>query len=107
MYLVQASYRGEGVEGLCKDGGSWRRAAVAQACERAGGRLEAFYFAFGEHDVVAIMDLPNNVTTAGLAQILAEGKVDLTTTVLVAPEDIDEAAKAKEREQTSSAAFPG
>ncbi len=97
MYLVQASYRGEGVEGLRREGGTGRRDAVAQACARMGGRLDAFYFSFGEHDVVAIVDLPNSVTASELALIMAGDAVDHTTTVLVAPEAIDEAASARSR----------
>ncbi|MGA8295653.1 MAG: GYD domain-containing protein, partial [Acidimicrobiales bacterium] len=64
-YLVQASYVGDGVQGLRKEGGSARRAAVEKACVSVGGTLESFYFAFGETDVVAIIDVPDNITAAG------------------------------------------
>ena len=53
-YLWQASYSVDGTKGLIKEGGSKRRAAVQQAVEKAGGKLLAFYFAFGESDVVGI-----------------------------------------------------
>ena len=36
--------------GLIKDGGSKRRAAVETLVKGLGGRLEAFYFAYGEAD---------------------------------------------------------
>jgi uncharacterized protein with GYD domain len=93
-YLVQASYIGDGVQGLRKEGGSARRAVLEQACASVGGALESFYFAFGEVDVVTIVDLPDNITAAGVALLVAAtGKIDIKTTVLLSPEDIDAAVK--------------
>jgi len=93
-YLVQASYIADGVEGLRKEGGSARRDAIARACASVGGSLDAFYFAFGESDVVTILDLPDNATAAGVALLVgASGRVDIKTTVLLTPEEIDAAAK--------------
>ena len=43
-YLVQASYIGDGVQGLRKEGGSARRAVVEKACSSVGGKLDAFYY---------------------------------------------------------------
>src|SRR5579872_5371043 len=49
-YLVQASYVGDGVQGLRKEGGSTRPAVLEKACASVGGKLDAFYFAFGDTD---------------------------------------------------------
>ncbi|HXW38384.1 MAG TPA: GYD domain-containing protein, partial [Acidimicrobiales bacterium] len=57
-YLIQGTYLGGGVQGLRKEGGSARRAAIERALASVGGQVEAFYFAFGEPDVLAIIDLP-------------------------------------------------
>lgn len=93
-YLVQASYVGDGVQGLRREGGSARRDAVEKACASVGGKLDVFYYAFGDTDVVAIMDLPDNTTAAGVALLVAaSGKIDIKTTVLLTPEEIDAAAK--------------
>ena len=93
-YLVQASYIGAGVQGLRKEGGTARRAVVEKACSSVGGKLDAFYYAFGESDVVTIMDLPDNVTAAGVALLVAaSGTIDIKTTVLLTPEEIDAAVK--------------
>lgn len=93
-YLVEASYIGDGVQALRQEGGSARRAAVERACASVGGALDAFYYAFGESDVVAIMDLPDNATAAGVALLVAaSGKVNIKTTVLLTPEEVDVAAK--------------
>ena len=93
-YLVQASYTSEGVKGVSKEGGSSRRAAVEKLAESLGGKVEAFYFAFGDTDVFVIADLPDNVSAAavGLATN-ASGTVNVKTTVLLTPEEIDAAAK--------------
>lgn len=93
-YLVQACYVGDGVQGLRNEGGSARRDAVARACSSVGGTLESLYYAFGDTDLIAIMDLPDNVTAAGVALLTAaSGKVEIKTTVLLAPEEIDAAAR--------------
>ena len=38
-YMVQASYVGEGLKGLLKEGGSKRRDTVAQVIEAMGGKF--------------------------------------------------------------------
>jgi uncharacterized protein with GYD domain len=43
-YLIEASYAGEGVKGLLRDGGSKRREAVEQAMKSMGGKVEAMYY---------------------------------------------------------------
>lgn len=93
-YLFQASYVGEGLKGLLKEGGSKRRETVEQTIKGMGGTLEGFYYAFGEDDVFAIADLPDNISTAALALLInASGAVKLKTTVLLTPEEIDQATK--------------
>ncbi|HZD65822.1 MAG TPA: GYD domain-containing protein [Acidimicrobiales bacterium] len=91
-YLIEASYVGEGIAGLRKDGGSGRRNAVEEATRAAGGQLEAIYFAFGETDVFIIIDLPGNVNAAGLSLLVASsGLVKPKTVVLLTPEEMDAA----------------
>ena len=93
-YLFTGSYTAEGLKGLLKEGGSGRRKAVEDAVKHMGGRLEAYYFAFGESDVVTIVDVPDNVTAAALAiGIAATGTVGTRTTVLLTPEEVDQATK--------------
>jgi uncharacterized protein with GYD domain len=93
-YLVQASYTSEGVKGLHKEGGSSRRAAIEKLLGSLGGKLEAFYFAFGDTDVYLIVDLPDHVSAAAVGLVTnASGTVNVKTTVLLTPEEIDAAAK--------------
>lgn len=93
-YLIQASYTAEGVKGLAKDGGSRRRAAAEEAIRSLGGKLEAFYYAFGETDVFVIVDLPDNSSAAAAFLALSgSGAVHAKTTVLFTPEEMDKATK--------------
>ncbi len=93
-YLVEASYTPEGVEGVRTQGGTSRRDAVAKTIESLGGELESFYFGFGDHDALVVADLPDNEAAAAIAlTVNASGGASVHTTVLLTPEQVDEAAK--------------
>jgi uncharacterized protein with GYD domain len=93
-YLIQASYTVDGIQGLLKDGGSKRKAAAEQAIKGLGGNIEAFYFAFGDADAVVIADAPDNQTAAAVSlAVTASGAVRTKITVLLTPEEMDQAAK--------------
>ena len=93
-YLVQASYVGEGLKGLIKEGGSSRRDTVAKVIEGLGGKLETFYYAFGDFDVLGIADMPDSVSALAFSRAVnASGGINAKTIVLVTPEEIDDATK--------------
>ena len=93
-YLVQASYTTEGTKGLLKDGGTKRRAAVEALMKELGGKVEAFYFAFGDTDAFVIIDAPDNITVAAVSlAVNASGAASSRTTSLLTPEEIDQATK--------------
>ena len=93
-YMIQASYTAEGTKGVLKDGGSGRRAAAEQLIKSVDGRMEAFYFAFGEEDAYVIADIPGNAGAAAVALAVASsGLVRIKTTVLLTPEEMDQATK--------------
>lgn len=93
-FLIQASYTTEGAKGLLEEGGSKRRAVVEELAKASGGTLEGFYFAFGHTDAFAIVDGIDNQAAAAMAlRINASGAVRLITTVLMTPEDVDEACR--------------
>ena len=93
-FLIEANYVGEGVKGLLKDGGTSRRAAVEKLLASVGGKVESFYYAFGDTDAYVTVDVPDNVTAAAVAlTVVASGAVNLKTTVLMTPEEIDQATK--------------
>jgi uncharacterized protein with GYD domain len=93
-YLIQGSYSQQGLKGMLKEGGSKRREAAELLIKETGGRLEAYYYAFGSDDFVIIAELPSNVDAAALSfAVNASGTVQSRITVLITPEEADEAAK--------------
>jgi uncharacterized protein with GYD domain len=93
-YLFEASYTREGVKGVQSAGGTSRRDSVAKAVESLGGRMECFFFAFGDRDVYTIVDLPDNESATAVAlTVNSSGAVTVRTTVLLTPEEVDAAAK--------------
>ncbi len=95
-YLVTVSYTAEGAQGLRKDGGTKRRDVATRAVEGLGGKVEAFYFSFGQYDAVVIAEFPDNATAAALSlAIAATGSVRLVTTPLLTAEEMDHASQKK------------
>jgi len=93
-YLIQANYVGEGLKGLLKEGGSSRRAAIEKLFESVGGKVEAFYYAFGDTDLFIVADVPDNVSAAALSlTVNATGAATTKVTVLLTAEEMDAAAK--------------
>ena len=93
-YLIQASYTTQGISGLVKNPED-RAVALRPLVEGIGGKIESLYFAFGESDVVVIVELPDNVTMAALSMAVgASGAVtNLKTTVLMPMSEGVEAAR--------------
>ena len=93
-YLVEARYTAEGAKGLAREGGTGRRAAAAKAVEGLGGKVESFYYAFGDVDAYAIFDVPDNVSAAALSLAVGQsGGINTKTVVLITPEEMDQAGK--------------
>lgn len=93
-YLIEASYTADGLKGVLAKGGSSRRDVVQTMASELGGSLESFYFAFGDADAYVTLDMPDNVSVAAATMtVSATGAATAKTTVLLTPEEIDEAAK--------------
>ncbi len=93
-YLIQGNYTADSLNGLLKEGGSSRRAAVEALLASVGGKVEASYFAFGKTDIFVIVEVPDNVTAAALSLFVnAAGAVAIKVTPLLTAEEIDAAAK--------------
>jgi len=107
-YLVQVAYSPEGWEALVKEPQD-RIEAVRPAVERLGGKINDAYFSFGDHDVVIIAELPDNVSAAAIAIAFAGGgacKAVHTTPLLTSAEAVEAMKKANQsgyRSATSSA----
>lgn len=65
--LFRTSLPAEGVAGVPKEGGTAGQNVVGDAITKLGGNMEAFYFAFGDEDVVVVAELPDDETAAASA----------------------------------------
>lgn len=91
-YMFRTRYTQSGLQGLLREGGTGRREALRQTVEGMGGKLEGFYYAMGDDDLILIAEIPDEVTAAAIAlNIAAAGALEVSTTVLLSPETIDEA----------------
>ena len=92
-YLVQVSYTAEGAKGVLAGGGSARVKAASDAVAQFGGKIEAFYFCFGADDAAIIVDVPDPAAMAAVSlAVTASGTIKTRATVLLTPEQIDDAA---------------
>ena len=90
-YLVQLAYTPEAWAAQLRNPQN-RVEAVRPALERVGGRVEAAYFAFGEYDVVLIVEAPDNAAAAGFMLAVAAGgamKASKTTPLLTVDEGLE------------------
>ena len=71
-YLFQLAYTGE-AWGAQIGNPQNRLEAVRPAVEGLGGRIESFYLAFGEYDVVAIAESPDNISVAAFSVAASAG----------------------------------
>jgi uncharacterized protein with GYD domain len=93
-YLLEVNYTLDGVKGLSAEGGSARVAAATELVESLGGKIESFYFAFGDTDVYVIVDMPDDVSAASAAlTVSGGGGATARTVVLLTAADLDAATK--------------
>jgi uncharacterized protein with GYD domain len=93
-YLVQLAYTAEAWAAMATRPQN-RLEAVQAVAERLGGRILQKWMAFGEHDVIAILEMPDNVSAAAFSiAVSAGGAVKaFKTTPLLGMEDSVEAMK--------------
>ena len=93
-YMISANYTAQGMEGIRSAGAKSRIDAVSTMLEAMGGRLESFHFAFGDTDVFAIAEVPDDEAAAAVAiAINTSGAVNVRTTKLLTVEQVDEALR--------------
>jgi uncharacterized protein with GYD domain len=91
-YMLEVKYTLDGVRGVKVQGGSARVAAATELIESVGGKLDSFYFAFGDTDVYVVADFPDNISAAAAAQtVSAGGGASARTVVLLTAAEIDAA----------------
>ena len=93
-YLYHGSYTDDGLKGLIKDGGTKRMEVTKKAIESLGGKMEAYYFAFGSNDFFLIAEVVDNVNAVtGSLVANASGTVKVSITPLITPAEVDLAVK--------------
>jgi uncharacterized protein with GYD domain len=93
-YMISANYTAEGMAGVRAAGAKSRVDVVSTMLEAMGGSLESFHFAFGDTDVFAIVEVPDDEAAASVAiAINSSGAVNTRTTKLLTVEQIDEALR--------------
>ncbi len=93
-YLVQAKYTESGLRGILNEGGSKRAEVIGNVIRTLGGSVESFFYALGETDVFVVINLPDHVNACAFSIATnASGAVAVKTTVLLTPEEVDEATQ--------------
>jgi uncharacterized protein with GYD domain len=87
-YLMQLSYSSGAWAALVKRPEN-RVEVVRKVIDKMGGKLGGFWFSFGDHDLVGMVEMPDNVTAAAFAIALAAGGAckNIKTTPLLSIED--------------------
>jgi uncharacterized protein with GYD domain len=87
-YLFQTSYTVEALAALVKNPQN-RTEVVRKSIEKLGGKLVGFWLAFGDYDVVTVVEMPDNVSAAAMAlAVAASGTAkNVKTTPLLSVED--------------------
>jgi uncharacterized protein with GYD domain len=94
FFLAQASYSSQATAAMIKNPQD-RAAAVRPMIERMGGKLHGLWLTFGKYDVVAIAEMPDNVSAAALAMAIGAsgGMSEYRTTPLLTVAEATEAMK--------------
>jgi uncharacterized protein with GYD domain len=95
-FLLQVAYTPQAWATMMKNPQD-RVQALAPVLDRMGGKMECAYFAFGDYDVVAIMQMPANTDAAAFSLAASAGgavKSIKTTPLLTTAEGLDAMRKA-------------
>jgi len=94
IYITQGRYTPDAVKGMVANPEN-REKAVADLMEKAGAKLLALYFTFGEYDVLSITEAPSEgVMASALIAVAASGGLShLRTSVAMTTKDAMKAFK--------------
>ena len=90
-YLVQVAYTPEAWASMVKNPQD-RTEAVRPVVERLGGSWESSFLTFGEYDILAIIQMPDNVSAAAFSMAASAGgavKAFKTTPLMTAQEGLE------------------
>jgi uncharacterized protein with GYD domain len=92
LYLYQLAYTPESWAAQVKSPANRVENVARAAVESVGGKFIGGWLCFGEYDVVAIFDVPNEESMAGIAIAVAAGgavKASKTTVLMTAAQGIE------------------
>lgn len=93
-YLYRLQYTKSGLEGTIKEGFAKREAFFRKTVGGLGGKTETAYWAWGEDDVLIIVNLPTADSAVALSLALGlTGSFRVTTTPLLTAAEMDAGAK--------------
>lgn len=93
-YLAKGTFTRDGLKGLRSAGAVSRVEMNRIAVESLGGTLECYYYAFGDHDIYAIVDFPDDEAAACASiAVNAVGAVQVDMVKLLTAEQVDVAMK--------------
>jgi uncharacterized protein with GYD domain len=98
LYLSKFSYTPETWARLI-DNPEDRRRAAQEYIESVGGKVQGFWYAFGEHDGYTLWEAPDNVSMAAVSLAISGGGALSsyeTTVLLTVDETLDALRKAQE-----------
>jgi len=90
-YLLQVAYEPTAIADLIANPQD-RSEAIRPVVEKLGGRIETFYLAFGEYDVIAIVEMKGNVGAAAFSLAASAGgavKAIKTTPLMTGNEGLE------------------
>ena len=71
-YMYEVAYTPEAWAALVQKPQD-RIEAIRPAVRKLGGKIESAYFAFGDYDIVAIANMPDNVSAAAFSLAVSAG----------------------------------
>ena len=94
-FLFHGTYVDQGIQGLLKEGGTAREVMIRKLIKSLGGTCECVYFGL-DTDAYAIAQMPSESAAASFNLTCnASGKLKVAATLLLTPEQMDKATKAK------------
>ncbi len=97
-YMLQVDYTPESWAAQLKSPQN-RIDAVRPAIEKLGGKIETAYYAFGEYDLICILEMPDNVSAAAFSLAISAGgalNAVKTTPLMALDEGLEAMRKAGE-----------
>lgn len=94
QYLCEVAYSPQGWAAVIEKPQN-RIEAIRPAVEKLGGKIKDAWFAFGDYDVIALLEMPDNISAAALSIAFSAGGAcrSVKTTPLLSIEDGIEAIK--------------